>query len=143
MGELKQHAFIQVDCVELYAGGIRQQFITDQKGQFLLAQLGKNEDTDSVELLNVAKDMEARYKTVEEEDNELLEEAWGDVSGARLRPGEVKKARQEEVDYIHKMNLYTKVPIAECHKRTGKAPIIVRWIDINKGMERSLTTDPD
>ena len=33
------------------------------------------------------------------------------------------------------MNLYTKVPVSECHKRTGKAPISVRWIDINGGDE--------
>ena len=115
--------------------GIRQQLITDQKGQFLLARLGENENIVSVELLDVAKNMGSRCKTVEEEENELLEEAWGDVSGARLKPEEVRKARQEEVEYINKMNLYTKVPTAECRKRTGKARIIVRWIDISKGDE--------
>ena len=115
--------------------GTRQQFITDQKGQFLLAQLGENDNISSVELLNVAREIGSRCKTVEEEDRELFEEVWDDASGGRLKPGEVRRARQEEVDYIHKMNLYTKVPTVECHKRTGTAPIIVRWIDINKGDE--------
>ena len=88
--------------------------------------------------MNVAREIESKCKTVEEEDSELFEEAWGDVSGARLKPEEVKRIRQEEVEYIHKMNLYTKVPIVERHKRTGKAPIIVRWIDINNGDEEKI-----
>ena len=31
------------------------------------------------------------------------------------------------------MQLYEKVPIKTCFEETGKAPITVRWIDINKG----------
>ena len=30
------------------------------------------------------------------------------------------------------MKLYTKVPISECLAKTGKQPISVRWIDVNK-----------
>ena len=30
------------------------------------------------------------------------------------------------------MKLYTKVSIDECIKKTGKQPIAVRWIDVNK-----------
>ena len=62
-----------------------------------------------------------------------MEIAWDDVSGAELDPAAVKKARAEEIDYVHKMSLYTKVPVEECCKKTGRAPITVRWIDINKG----------
>ena len=62
-----------------------------------------------------------------------LEEAWDDVSGAQLDPKEVRRSRMEEIDYIHKMNVYTKVPISQCYQRTNKGPISVRWIDINKG----------
>ena len=53
--------------------------------------------------------------------------------GAPFDPQEVKRARREEVDCVHKMNLYEKVPISEVYQQTGKAPISVRWIDINKG----------
>ena len=28
--------------------------------------------------------------------------------------------------------MYTKVPIKECIEKTGKQPIAVRWIDVNK-----------
>ena len=45
----------------------------------------------------------------------------------------VFSARKEEIEYVHKMKLYDKVPITECRQRTGKGPISVRWIDINKG----------
>ena len=59
--------------------------------------------------------------------------AWDDVSGAALDPQTVKRARQEELEYVHKMSVYQKVPISECVMRTGRQPLIVRWIDVNKG----------
>ena len=34
---------------------------------------------------------------------------------------------------MRKMGLYRKVSLDECWERTGKKPIQVRWIDINKG----------
>ena len=58
--------------------------------------------------------------------------AWDDVSGAALVPVKVRAARAEEVSYVREMNLYTKVPVAECYATIGKAPSTVRWIDINK-----------
>ena len=48
-------------------------------------------------------------------------------------PQAVRRARQEEIEYVKKMRLYDKVPISECRRNTGKGPISVRWIDINKG----------
>ena len=45
----------------------------------------------------------------------------------------MRKARQAEVDYIHKMNLYDKVPISECWAKTGQKPIDTKWVDVNKG----------
>ena len=44
----------------------------------------------------------------------------------------VKKARADEIVYVREMKLYTKVPIQECINKTGKQPIAVRWIDVNK-----------
>ena len=105
--------------------------IADEHGQFLLAQVGGN--TSGRDLMNVAKEIQSQYRTVEDDNQEELEEAWDDVSGAQLDPKAVKEARKAEVEYIHKMNLYTKVTMAECRKQTGKAPISVRWIDVNKG----------
>ena len=39
----------------------------------------------------------------------------------------------EEVEYIRNMKLYRTVPEKECWRVTGKPPIKVRWIHINKG----------
>ena len=50
------------------------------------------------------------YPTATEEVEEELQEAWDDVSGRELDASKVRKARAEEVAYIHKTKLYTKVP---------------------------------
>ena len=70
---------------------------------------------------------------MEEDYTEELEAAWDDVSGAALNPKMVREARQEEMAYVNQMKLYDKVLISECKRITGKMPITVRWIDINKG----------
>ena len=48
------------------------------------------------------------------------EEAWDDVSGAPLDPQEVRRARREEIDYVHKLNLYDKVPVEEAYDKQEK-----------------------
>ena len=45
----------------------------------------------------------------------------------------MKAARREDIAYFKSMGVYEKVDIAESWKETGKAPIAVRWVDINKG----------
>ena len=56
-----------------------------------------------------------------------------DVSGEPLDPAEVRRARKEEIRYFKEMNVYKKVPLAECWAKTGRAPIGVRCVDVNKG----------
>lgn len=38
---------------------------------------------------------------------------------------------------VWKRGLYVKVPLQECWDRTGKKPITVKWVDINKGDEKN------
>ena len=64
-----------------------------------------------------------------------LDVIYDDVSGKLLDEELVGAARQEEIAEIKKSNLYTKVPLEECIKNTGKKPISTRWVDINKGDE--------
>ena len=90
-------------------------------------------ETNGQSLKQVANKIIARYRTVEEDNEEELQQAWDDVTGAALDPKEVRRARREEIEYVQKMQFYTKVPKSECIKETGKSPISVRWIDINKG----------
>ena len=59
--------------------------------------------------------------------------AFDDVTGQELNPQLMMKARQDEIQYFREMGVYEKVDIEECWKAIGKAPIAVRWVDINKG----------
>ena len=72
------------------------------------------------------------HPTVCEGNEAELMQAWDDVTGKELDAEKVALARQEEVEYIHKTNLYTKVPRSKA-KSQGAKVITVRWIDINKG----------
>ncbi len=60
---------------------------------------------------------------------------WDDLSGKELDPTLAKEARKEELEEYKKHGVYEKVDIEECWDATGKAPIGVRWVDVNKGDE--------
>jgi len=62
-------------------------------------------------------------------------EYWDDISGKRLEGELVTKARIEELAEFVKHKVYTKVPLARCYELTGRKPIGVRWVDVNKGDE--------
>ena len=47
----------------------------------------------------------------------------------------VRKACEEEIESFRRMNVYTKVQIEECKRIIGKAPIGVRWVEVNKDDE--------
>ena len=59
--------------------------------------------------------------------------ATDDVTGEALVPGLVRNARTEEISYFRSMGVYKKVPRSKCYEITGRKPVAVRWIDINKG----------
>ena len=80
--------------------GLQKHIEADAEGQFLLMEMN-NDSISSKEFMNVAQELKRKYKTVEEPENEELERAWDDVSGAELDPKQVKKARAEEVEYVH------------------------------------------
>ena len=61
------------------------------------------------------------------------EEFWDDISGEPLDPAGVYKARKEETGEVHKHKVYEKVPLTECWDKTGKGPIGIIWVDVNKG----------
>ena len=43
-----------------------------------------------------------------------------DMSGGRLDPAAVIKAREEEMSFIRSYNVYVKAPLAESYRETGK-----------------------
>ena len=62
---------------------------------------------------------------VEEEDDNIQHEN-------ELNQLEVQSARKEEIDYMQSRTIWSVKPILECWEKTGKAPVTVRWVDVQK-----------
>ncbi len=58
--------------------------------------------------------------------------AWNDVTGVELDAEKARKAREEDMMYYHKMNVYRQVPRSEIMKEGSKV-IGIWWIDITNG----------
>lgn len=58
---------------------------------------------------------------------------YDDISGAEIDGELVKAAKEDERKGVHKFNVYSKVPRAQCFARTGQPPISTRWVIVNKG----------
>ena len=56
-----------------------------------------------------------------------------DMSGGRLDPAAVIKAREEEMSFIRSYNVYVKVPLEESYRETGKGPVSTKWLGTNTG----------
>ena len=56
-----------------------------------------------------------------------------DLTGQLLPPDLVHAARKLELDYFNGKMVWEKRPIGEARRVTGKPPITVRWVDVNKG----------
>ncbi len=82
-----------------------------------------------------AKDGESASDALHEE--EVDEGKWtiavDDQTGEPLCPKMVRIARKEEIAYFKERDVYEKVKLSECWEATGKNPIGVKWVDINKG----------
>ena len=70
-----------------------------------------------------------------------IEEPWknycDDISGKELNPSLVRAAREEELKVVDEMGAWEVRTIAECLEVTGKKPVKVRWVDVNKGDDES------
>ena len=56
-----------------------------------------------------------------------------DISKQLLVDSLVHEARRKELEYFASKGVWVKLPRQECFKATGKSPISVRWVDVNKG----------
>jgi len=56
-----------------------------------------------------------------------------DLTGQVLRDDLVKKARAAELAYFHSKKVWKMVPKTQARSVSGRAPISVRWVDVNKG----------
>ena len=80
---------------------------------------------------------EAVESQVEAEEEHDLS-AWDDVKGGWLSIKDDKAARKEEVSYMTKRGIWRERPIHECWQKTGKAPISIRWVDTDKGIDGQI-----
>ena len=58
---------------------------------------------------------------------------WDDIRGGRLDLELCAKARREEVEYIRRHMMYTRVPRDVCLHKTERAPINTGWAETDKG----------
>ena len=56
-----------------------------------------------------------------------------DLSGQILDPDLVRIARAKELEYFEAKVVWEKRIMGEVRRVTGKPPITVRWVDVNKG----------
>ncbi len=80
------------------------------------------------------------------DDAEVLQEMYGpaqgysgrfrdDLTGQVLKDELVRAARAKELQYFNDKGVWKKVSKAVAAAKTGKSPISVRWVDVNKGDE--------
>jgi hypothetical protein len=55
------------------------------------------------------------------------------ITGQPLIDTLIQEARQKELKYFEDKLVWKRRPRSEARQRTGKAPISVRWVDVNKG----------
>jgi len=56
-----------------------------------------------------------------------------DITGQLLNDSLVVEARAKEMTYFASKGVWIKKPRAEAFEKTGRPPISVRWVDVNKG----------
>ena len=123
-------AFCQAICA-----GVAAQKKLRNLGMDALELMSMEEMTEAIPGGSKTSDPMRELHDMEHEDSENMQfmEAYDDVTGVELDPKLMQKARCEEIEYFKEMQVYTKVDVEECWESTGKAPIPVRWVDINKG----------
>ena len=67
---------------------------------------------------------------VQVQDSEVFKD---DLTGQLSPPDLVRAARKKELEYFDGKEVWEKRPMAEARRVTGKPPITVRWVDVNKG----------
>ena len=59
--------------------------------------------------------------------------AYDDAKGGELSVPLVRKAREEEMEFVRSRQIYSYSTVSECRARTGQPPIGTKWVDTNKG----------
>ena len=65
-----------------------------------------------------------------------------DLGGQVLTFSLVEEARAAELLYFHSKGVWLKVPKSSARAQTGRPPVTVRWVDVNKGDGQNPNADP-
>ena len=95
-----------------------------------VGMLERTEDTPPVLPLLMFSNKNGEVMKVQVEGDQVFKD---DLSGQLLNPELVKLARAKEMEYLDGKDVWELKPIDERRKRTGKPPVTVRWVDVNKG----------
>ena len=87
---------------------------------------------------NLGSDMKAGSKAAFDFHECVGMPVFDDQSGEPLDPILVRKARLEEMGCFKSMQVYLKVRVSGAVEATGRKPIAVRWVDMNKGESANL-----
>ena len=68
----------------------------------------------------------------EKETEEWCSWGWDDVNDKELDLKDVRAGRKEEVTFMEGRGIWTIRDVEECWKKTGKAPVTVKWVDTMK-----------
>ena len=77
-------------------------------------------------------EIEQRFEHEDVKDEVHVEEEECMQHENELDPQEVSNARKEEIGYMRSRTIWGVKPISECWEKTGKAPVSVRWVDVQK-----------
>ena len=58
---------------------------------------------------------------------------WDDIFSKELDPALVCAARAEDLTVVDQMGVWEFRPLSECLSITGRRPVKVSWVDVNKG----------
>ena len=110
--------------------GFRDQLRKD--GTYVDGFVGLLESRAEREQLPVYKltDVDGAIFHVQVEDEPIYRD---DLTGQLLPPDLVRAARAKELEYFNSKQVWQKRPVGEARRVTGKPPISVRWVDVNKG----------
>ena len=88
-----------------------------------------------MDVLDIVEDKHFRVEMSEKEINHVDHngEFWDEISHKKLDEEGVRNPRLDEIRQFYTHGVYEKVPAQECWNATGKNPIKVKWVDINKG----------
>ena len=86
-----------------------------------------------VEITKDIDEREGKHGGQTQEEAEAYEMAWADVHGGEISLADLRRARREEIGFMTGRNIWTETSEKECWLVTGKAPVSVRWVDVNKG----------